>query len=95
MNYINEYDLQPGIYKHYKGDLYVVIDIITHMENNAINKMELLTDPLVVYRDVVGIPGHDIKGKPGIPHKRYARALSEFTGDVIKDGVSIKRFIPQ
>ena len=94
MNRINEYDIEPGVYRHYKGGLYVVLDIITHMENPATGKMEQLADPLVLYRDLAPVVGHDVKGRPSNDiHKRYARALSEFTEKVNKpDGQTVKRF---
>ena len=93
MNRINEYDIEPGTYRHYKGGYYVVLDIITHMENPAAGKMEAVANPLVVYRDLIPMGGHDVKGKPGTPHKRYARSISDFTATVKKeDGTMVKRF---
>jgi len=93
MNRINEYDIEPGVYRHYKGGYYVVLDIITHMENQSIGKMEPIANPLVVYRDLTPVAGHDIKGRPSNDiHKRYARTLSEFNATVMKDGETVKRF---
>lgn len=92
MNRINEYNLEPGVYQHYKGGLYVVTDIITHMDSPTVNKMEPLADPLVVYRDVEA-PVRHVNGKKQSAHQVYARALSEFTGTVTRDGEPVKRFI--
>jgi hypothetical protein len=73
---INQY-LEPGVYRHYKGNLYVVLTVITHMDGSD-GKMKELTDPLVCYRDVVQVEKH-IKGKPSTTyHQVYARPLSEF-----------------
>lgn len=88
MERINEYDIEPGTYQHYKGGLYVVVELVTHVDGPD-GKMRLLDDPLVVYRDLVALTGHDIKGKPGTPYRRYARPLSEFSG-YTNEG--IKRF---
>jgi hypothetical protein len=91
MNRINEYNLEPGTYQHYKGGLYVVLEIVTHMENDASKKMEPLSDPLVVYRDLTPVVRH-VNGKPMAAHQVYARKLSEFTGTVSKDENIVKRF---
>jgi hypothetical protein len=94
MNYINEYNLEPGVYKHYKGGLYVVTDLVTHMDNPATAKMEALPDPLVVYRDVTPVKRH-VKGKPQQAHQVYARPLSEFTSMVTHNELPTKRFTKQ
>jgi len=94
MNSINEFNINPGVYRHHKGGLYVVLDIITHMDNAAKGAMEPLADPLVVYRDLTALPGH-VNGKPAVPHKRYARTLSEFIGTVQKGNAIVKRFTQQ
>lgn len=91
MNRINEYNLEPGVYQHYKGGLYVVTDIVTHMDNTAIGKMEPLPDPLVVYRDIEA-PVRHVNGKSQAAHQVYARPLNEFTGTVDKNGEIVKRF---
>jgi hypothetical protein len=92
MNAINEFNIEPGTYQHYKGGLYVVTDLLTHMDNPATGKMEPLTDPLVVYRDLEAIVKH-VNGRPSRPHVRYARPLSEFTGMVVRDNEQpVKRF---
>lgn len=77
MNRINEFNLEPGVYKHHKGGLYVVTDVITHMDNPTIGKMESLPDPLVVYRDLKA-PVRHVKGRNQTAHQVYARTLSEF-----------------
>jgi hypothetical protein len=91
---INEYDIEPGVYRHYKNRLYVVLDIITHMENKQKGKMEAIPDPLVVYRDLIPMDGHDVKGKPNKTiHRTYARALSEFNAMVtVSDSIQVRRF---
>lgn len=86
MNRINEFGLEPGVYRHYKGGLYVVTDVVTHMEavdvtQDALNMgpMAELPDPLVIYRDVEPIKRH-VNGKSTIAHQVYARKLSDFNG---------------
>lgn len=91
MNYVNEYDLEPGVYQHYKGGKYVVTDIVTHMDNPATAKMEPLPDPLVVYRDLTPIVKH-VRGKAQQAHQVYAHSLAEFTGMVDHNKVKVKRF---
>lgn len=81
MNRINEYNVEPGVYKHYKGGLYVVTDLVTHMDNVATGKMDPLQDPLVVYRDVTPIV-RNVNGRAQAAHQVYAKALSEFTAIV-------------
>lgn len=49
MNRINEFNIEPGVYKN-KGEVYVVTDIITHTFNSDKNLHEALPVPLVVYR---------------------------------------------
>lgn len=44
----DEYGLKAGIYRHYKGKLYEVIDVATHSES---------LEPLVVYRALYGERG--------------------------------------
>lgn len=76
MNRINEYNLEPGVYQHYKGGLYVVTELVTHMDD-ASGAMAPLADPLVCYRDVQPIVKH-VAGKPVPAHQVYARPLSTF-----------------
>lgn len=77
MNRINEYSIEPGTYQHYKGGIYVVTDLITHMDDVATGKMAPLADPLVVYRDLNPVVRH-VEGRVQIAHQLYARPLSEF-----------------
>ncbi len=94
MNRINEYDLEPGVYQHYKGGLYVVTDLVTHMDNPATGKMAKLQDPLVVYRDLQAIQRH-VKGRVQMAHQVYARKLSEFNSMVTHNELPTKRFTKQ
>lgn len=92
MNQINEFNFEPGTYRHYKGGYYVALDLITHADDVQTGKMEPLQDPLVVYRDINALVQH-VNGRPTIPHRRYARALSEFTGMAeLPNGDLTKRF---
>ena len=88
MNRINEFNIEPGVYRHYKGGMYVVTDIVTHMDNPTTGRMEPLQEPLVVYRDLEAIVKH-VNGKPRQAHQVYARPLSEFTA-LVDSG--LKRF---
>ena len=48
---INEFNIEPGVYSnHANGEVYVVVDIITHTWNNTAKLHEALPVPLVVYR---------------------------------------------
>lgn len=94
MNRINEFNLEPGTYQHYKGGLYVVVQIVTHMDNPENGKMEALPDPLVCYRDLSPMARH-INGRYQNVHQVYARPLSEFTGTVTHNGEVVKRFTQQ
>lgn len=89
MNWVNEY-IQPGTYQHYKGGLYVLVDVVTHADNTE-GKMDKLVDPLVIYRDLTGTVEH-VNGKPVVPHKRYARTLSSFTSNVEHNKNIVPRF---
>lgn len=82
MNRINEFNVEPGIYEHHLGILYVVFEVVNYME--GINgKMERLTDPLICFRELTSIPGHDGDGKPNSnPHRIFALPLSEFLKDI-------------
>jgi hypothetical protein len=71
MNLINEYNLEPGVYQHYKGGVYVVTDLVTHMDNPTTGKMEPLQDQLVVYRDLE-TPVKHVLGKSKPAHQVYA-----------------------
>lgn len=82
MTRINEFNIEPGTYEHHKGVLYVVIEIVNYMEGPD-GKMQRLTDPLVCFREVKQIPGHEANGKPNAnPHRVFALTISEFTKDI-------------
>jgi len=49
MDWINEYDVQPGVYQHYKGELYIVQGVVTHTMNDK-EKWRKLRVPYVMYR---------------------------------------------
>jgi hypothetical protein len=91
MNRINEYNLEPGTYEHYKGSIYVVTEIVTHMDNPETGHMEPLHDPLVVYRDVEPVVRH-VNGRAQQAHQVYAHPLSAFAGTVQVDDRQVKRF---
>ena len=91
MDRINEHNLEPGTYQHYKGGIYVVIAMVTHMDNPTTGKMELAQDPLVVYRDIDQIMRH-INGKATLGFNTYARKLSEFMATVMHNNETVKRF---
>jgi hypothetical protein len=92
MTRINEFNIEPGVYQHYKGSHYVVVELVTHMENAAVGKMEPLPDPLVVYRDLQVVMRH-VNGKYQNAHQVYARAYSEFNGMVdLPHDIKVKRF---
>lgn len=88
---INEYNIEPGVYRHYKGNYYVVTNLVTHMDGPD-GKMQKLEDPLVCYRDVEKLPQH-INGKATTAYEQtYARKLSEFNATVTNEGGTVKRF---
>jgi hypothetical protein len=91
MNRINEFNLETGTYEHYKGNLYVVTEVVTHADNETTGKMEALADPLVVYRDLEPAMEH-VNGRHQYVHKRYCRKLSEFKAEVMHNGEKVKRF---
>lgn len=91
MNRINEFDLEPGAYEHYKGNIYVVTEVLTHTDHPDTGKMEPLADPLVIYRDLEPTMQH-VNGRYQWVHKRYGRKLSEFKGTVEHNGEIVKRF---
>lgn len=77
---INQFNLYPGVYEHYKGGLYIVRTIVTHEKiNDAWVRIE---DPLVCYENLE--PQYDkVKGdNPTMVQKAYQRPLSEFTGNI-------------
>ena len=92
MIYNNQFDLNPGVYEHYKGGLYVVESILTHTKNEQGGDWIRLMDPLVIYRKLE--PEYEsINGGPkSMVVKTYARTLSNFKGEVEIEGIKQKRF---
>jgi hypothetical protein len=92
MIYNNQFDLNPGVYEHYKGGLYVVESILTHIKNEQGGDWERVMDPLVIYRKLE--PEYEaINGGPkSMVVKTYARTLSNFKGSVDIEGKLIPRF---
>lgn len=87
----NQYNIQPGTYQHWKNKkLYVVTDLVTHLEDPEQHIMVEQTDPLVVYRDLEW--NYELIGNTRkMVQKTYARRLSEFN-ELMEGGV--KRFRP-
>lgn len=79
MNLHNEHNIQPGVYRHHKGDYYVVENLVTHVEDPIKGDMiELPPDQmLVVYRDVVPITKM-INGRHQAAHQVYQRTVKDF-----------------
>lgn len=79
---INEFNLEPGVYAHHRGDLYVVITILNFIDGQD-GMMGELTDPLVIFRDLEPLKGHDSTGRPtNRLHRVYAHPLSEFKKEI-------------
>lgn len=89
MDYHNEF-IMPGPYRHYKGSIYVVCEVITHMDGPE-GTMVPLADPLVVYRDLAPVMRH-VNGRHQYAHQRYARPLSDFTATVTHNNEQVNRF---
>lgn len=87
----NQFNIEPGVYEHYKGGLYVVETILTHMKNEEGGDWIKLQDPLVIYRNLEA-QVESINGVSKYVIKTYARKLSNFTGTVVVDEKTIKRF---
>lgn len=83
MNLHNEHGIEPGVYRHHKGDYFVVTDLITHKENATTGDMESLApgEMLIVYRDKVPFKDH-VNGKVIIPHRVYSMTVNEFFSQV-------------
>lgn len=68
MNRINQYGIEPGVWKHVgTGALQVVTEIVTHQYDNG--EMKEVADPVVVYRDLI------ISAEK---HISYSMPLTEF-----------------
>ena len=68
MNYINEFNIEPGTYTDESGNVFVVVDVVNYAHNTAHNMPEAITDPWVILRHL-----SELK-----EHKRYAYPLSLF-----------------
>lgn len=69
--------LAPGLYKHYKGKFYEVIDIALHTET---------LEPLVVYKSLYDDPRFGY-------YQLWTRPLEQFVAHVeLEDGKQIERF---
>lgn len=99
INWINEYDLNPGVYEHYKGGIYIVQNLITHSKKAG--KVKKLRDPMVVYRDLDNTyktieRGKNADGSPYMARveviKNYMTPLSEFLEHVLLDDKLVPRF---
>lgn len=89
---INQFDLTPGVYEHYKGGLYVVRTVITHVRVEYNGEWERMQDPWVAYEHLEpqyeSINGSEKK----MVQRAYLRKLSDFTSDVEIEGKIMKRF---
>lgn len=92
MIYNNQFDLNPGVYEHYKGGLYVVESILTHTKLEPGGDWQKLQDPWVIYRKLE--PEYDsINGGPvQMVVKTYSNTLSRFKAMVEVDGKLVPRF---
>lgn len=82
MDYVNEFGIEPGVYQHHRGDIYVVTGVLTHVEGPE-GRMIEMSEPMVLFRDAVPIAGHDSTGKPTSSVLRiYGHKLSEFKMDM-------------
>lgn len=95
INWINEYNLTPGVYEHYKGTLYIVQNLITHHEVEN-EKWEKMRDPEVVFRTLENEYLETPTGKREVI-RHFKMPLSKFVEDVevaitkpIKGGKTVK-----
>lgn len=80
MNRINEHQIEPGTYRHHKGAIFVVTDLVTHEENAASGDMEELPwgKMKVIYRDVERVAKH-VNGKLTKDyHQTYCMTVEDF-----------------
>ena len=68
--------IKPGIYKHFKGNLYQVVDIARHSET---------LEELVVYRALYDHPKYG-------PNSLWVRPLRMFEEEVAVDNKKVLRF---
>jgi hypothetical protein len=75
MNRINQFGIEPGVWKHSGGKGTIVVsNIVTHLYSNG--EMIELEDPQVVYRDLI------INADKMVT---YSMVLSEFKRKFTKD----------
>ena len=73
--------IKKGIYRHYKGKDYEVIDVCIHSETD---------EPLVLYKPLYDCPGLASKGYDIRP--LFVRPIDLFTETIDLDGKEILRF---
>ncbi len=73
--------VEPGIYRHYKGKLYEVEGLAFHTETK---------DPMVLYKPLYDCP--DLSNEYGI-RPWFVRPADMFSEHVLHDGENIQRFI--
>lgn len=88
---INQFNLQPGVYESYKGGLYVVETILTHLKNEDGGDWIKQQDPLVIYRNLEP-QVESINGVNTFVIKTFGMRLSRFKGGVNVDGILMRRF---
>jgi len=87
----NQFGLKPGVYKHFKGPMYVVENIITHKDINGI--WTKMVDPIVVYRHLEQAY-EEVDGQKKMIIQTFQKKLSEFMSDkVLDDGTTVVRFM--
>lgn len=73
---MDKIDMEPGLYRHYKGKNYEVIGVCRHTET---------LEPFVVYRALYESPGF---GSDSL----WVRPFDMFTGTVEYEGKNVLRF---
>ncbi len=61
-------DVKPGLYKHYKGNYYLVHFVATHTETNELmvvyqvqyGEYKMLVRPLKMFQDILSIDGQAV-----------------------------------
>lgn len=72
-------DVQPGLYKHYKGNYYLVHFVATHTETNELmvvyqaqyGDRKMFVRPLKMFQDILAIDGLFVS--------RFEKTWSEFS----------------